>query len=52
MKARLSKKRYKAAITRIADKIPAAFSGKADRKRWISQVTNAWVHDRRGKCSR
>ena len=35
----------KAAITRIADKIPAAFSGKADRKRWISEVTNQRMKD-------
>lgn len=37
---RIYKKRYKAALTRIADKNPAAFSGKKDRRRWISEVTN------------
>ena len=37
---RIYKKRYKAALTRIADKSPAAFSGKKDKRRWISQVTN------------
>ena len=37
---RIYKKRYKAALTRIADRIPAAFVSKADRKRWISEVTN------------
>lgn len=36
---RIYKKRYKAALTRIADKIQAAFSGKKDTRRWISQVT-------------
>lgn len=40
MSKRLYKKRYKAALMRIADKIPAAFADKADRKRWISEVTN------------
>ena len=40
MSKRLYKKRYKAAITRISDKILAAFSDKKDRKRWISLVTN------------
>lgn len=42
---RIYKKRYKAALTRIADKIPAAFSGKKDRKRWISEVTNLRMKD-------
>ena len=37
---RIYKKRYKAALTRIADKCPAAFSGKKDKRRWISEVTN------------
>ena len=45
MKTRTYKKRYKAAITEIASKIPASFSGKADRKRWISQVTNGRMQD-------
>ena len=45
MKTRIYKKRYKAALTRIADKIPAAFSGKKDRKRWISEVTNLRMQD-------
>ncbi len=45
MSKRLYKKRYKAALTRIADKIPAAFSGKKDRKRWISEVTNLRMKD-------
>ena len=49
MKARLLKKQYKAALTRFADKIPLAFSGKKDRKRWISEVTNLWVRDRKEK---
>ena len=49
MSKRLYKKRYKAAITRIADKIQAAFSGKADRKRWISEVTNLRMQDMREK---
>lgn len=42
---RIYKKRYKAALTRIADKIPAAFSGKKDKKRWVSQVTNLRMQD-------
>lgn len=42
---RIYKKRYKAALTRIADKIPAAFSGKKDRRRWISEVTNLRMQD-------
>ena len=42
---RIYKKRYKAALTRIADKIPAAFSGKAEKKRWIRQVTNLRMQD-------
>lgn len=46
---RTYKKRYKAALTRIADKIPAAFSGKKDRKRWISEITNLHMQDMRGK---
>ena len=46
---RIYKKRYKAALTRIADKIPAAFSGKADRKRWISEVTNLRMRDMKEK---
>ena len=46
---RICKKRYKAALTRIADKIPAAFASKADRKRWISEVTNLRMQDMREK---
>ena len=46
---RIYKKRYKAALTRIADKIPAAFSGKKDKKRWISEVTNLRMQDMREK---
>ena len=46
---RIYKKRYKAALTRIADKIPAAFASKADRKRWISEITNLWMQDMREK---
>ena len=49
MSKRLYKKRYKAAITRIADKIPAAFASKADRKRWISEVTNLRMQDMKEK---
>lgn len=45
MRKRLYKKRYKAAMTQIADKIQAAFSGKKDRKRWISLVTNLRMQD-------
>ena len=45
MSKRLYKKRYKAALTRIADKIPAAFASKADRKRWISEITNLRMQD-------
>lgn len=45
MSKRLYKKRYKAALTMIADKIPAAFTGKDDRKRWISEVTNLRMKD-------
>lgn len=41
---RIYKKRYKAALTRFADKIQDAFSGKKDRKRWISKVTNLMMH--------
>ena len=46
---RIYKKRYKAALTRIADKIPAAFASKADRKRWISEITNLRMQDMREK---
>lgn len=49
MRKRLYKKRYKAALTRIADKIPAAFRDKDDRKRWISQITNLHMQDMREK---
>ena len=42
---RIYKKRCKAALTRIADKIQAAFASKADRKRWISEVTNLRMQD-------
>jgi len=54
MSKRLYKKRYKAVLVRIADKIPAAFAGKADRKRWISQVTNLAMQDelKRRSCKR
>ena len=44
---RLMRKRYKAALTRLADKIPAAFVSKEDRRRWISEVTAKWARDRR-----
>lgn len=46
---RTYKKRYKAALMRIADKLPAAFASKADRKRWISEVTSLRMQDMRGK---
>lgn len=46
---RIYKKRYKAALTRIAGKIPAAFSGRKDRKRWISEVTNLRMQDMKEK---
>ena len=46
---RIYKKRYKAALTHIADKIPAAFSGRKDRRRWISKVTNLRMQDMREK---
>lgn len=46
---RIYKKRYKAALTRIAGKIPAAFSGKKDKKRWISEITNLRMQDMRKK---
>ena len=49
MSKRLYKKRYKAAITQIADKIPAAFASKADIKRWISEVTNLRMQDMKEK---
>ena len=53
MSKRLYKKRYKAALVRIADKIPAAFVDKADRKRWISEVTNLKMQDeKRRLCKR
>lgn len=42
---RIYKKRYKAALTRIADKIQAAFSGKKDMRRWISEITNLRMQD-------
>ena len=45
MTKRIYKKRYKAALMRIADKTPAAFASKADRKRWISEVTNLLMQD-------
>lgn len=47
VKARLMRKRYKAALTRIAEKIPAAFASKDDKRRWISAVTKKWVMDRK-----
>ena len=46
---RIYKKRYKAALTRIANKIPAAFASKADRRRWISEITNLRMKDMREK---
>lgn len=45
MSKRQYKKRYKAAIQGIAEKIPAAFSGKKDKKRWVSEVTNSRMQD-------
>lgn len=49
---RLYKKKYKQAIIRIADKIPLAFKTKADRKAWISEVTNARMNDIRNYVKR
>ncbi len=49
LSVRIYKKKYRAALVRIADKIPAAFTGKADRKRWISEVTNARMKDLKEK---
>ena len=49
MSVRIYKKRNKAAITQIADMIPAAFASKADRKRWISEITNLRMQDMREK---
>ena len=46
---RIYKKKYRKAIERIADKIQAAFASKADRKRWISEVTNLRMQDMREK---
>ena len=46
---RVYKKKYRKALERIADKIPAAFASKADRKRWISEVTNLRMQDMREK---
>lgn len=46
MKVRLMRKRYKAALIRIADKIPAAFKSKDDKRRWISEVTAKWARER------
>lgn len=46
---RIYKKRYKEALTRIADKIPAAFASKVDRKRWISEVTSLRMQDMKEK---
>lgn len=42
---RVYKKKYKKVLKKIADKIPAAFADKADRKRWISQMTNLAMQD-------
>ena len=42
---RIYKKRYKAALTRIADNITAAFASRADRKRWISEITSLRMQD-------
>ena len=47
MKVRLMRKRYKAALTRIADKIPVAFASKGDKRRWISEVTAKWAREKR-----
>ena len=46
---RVYKKKYRKALERIADKIPAAFASKADRKRWISEVTNLRMQDMKEK---
>lgn len=46
---RVYKKKYRKALEGIADKIPAAFASKADRKRWISEVTNLRLQDMREK---
>ena len=42
---RIYKKKYKQAVVRIADKIPLAFKTKADRKAWISEITNKHMQD-------
>ena len=42
---RVYKKKYRTALEGIADKIPAAVSGKKDKNRWISEVTNLRLQD-------
>ena len=42
---RIYKKKYKQAVIRIADKIPLAFKNKAEKKAWISEITNLRMND-------
>ena len=45
MSKRLYKKRYKKVIAQIADKCHLAFKNKAEKKAWISEVTNKRMDD-------
>lgn len=49
MKARLIKKRYKKAATRIANKCPLAFKSKREMRDWVSEITCAWVREKKVK---
>lgn len=42
---RIYKKKYKQAISKIADKIPLAFKDKEDKKKWVSHITNERMRD-------
>ena len=46
---RIYRKKYRKALERIADKIPAAFTDKADRRKWISMVTRERMNDLKEK---
>ena len=46
---RIYRKKYKKEAARMADRLPAAFVDKADRKRWISLVTRLRMQDLKEK---
>lgn len=42
---RVYKKKYKRVLTQVADKISSTFANKAEKRKWISRITNARMND-------